>query len=174
MSGKAYHPFVQRIFALAVLCVLPLGLLAACGGGDDAAPTATATNGGSNTATVETTPTGTPAGPLTDREYLAVICTGLENYTTAVLREQTVEGLSKVVRDYVASLEAVIPPSDLADFHQQFIDYLTAAVESPTDLLTSPRPLPPDDVRNRLAGLEDQVDECRDAKFFSTREEDQS
>ena len=159
-----------------LLAILPLAAITACGGGggDDKATATTTAATGDSTATAVASPAGTPAGPLSDKEYLAVICGGLEDYTAAVLREQTVEGLSSVVRNYIASLQAVLPPEDLADFHEQFIDYLTAAVDSPTDLLATPRPLPPEKVRQRLADLEDQVDECRDARFFSVRAEDPS
>ncbi len=175
---KAYHPLVPRYLLLGLLAILPLAAITACGGGDDddepTATTTTTTTADDGTATAVASPAGTPVGPLSDKEYLAVICGGLEDYTAAVLREQTVEGLSAVVRTYIASLQAVLPPEDLTDFHEQFIEYLTAAVDSPTDLLATPRPLPPEKVRDRLANLEDDVEECRDAKFFSTREEDPS
>lgn len=146
--------------------------LVACGGDDGAEDDPIPTNTLAAGETAAPTPGGTPVGPLTDEEYLAVVCSGLEEYTAAVLRERTVEGLSAVVQDYVASLQGVLPPADLEDFHSRFIDYLLAAIESPTDLLAIPRPLPEEDVRERLAGKEDDVPECADARFFSEREED--
>jgi hypothetical protein len=162
---------VSRIRLLAALSLAPL-LVIACGGGGDAddgeTPTATST-----ASTVE--PGSTPVTPVAvdDRGYLAVICSGLEEYTAAIIREQTVEGIQEVVVAYIDSLQSVIPPEDLAGFHAAFIAYLSEAVESPTDLLATPRPLPPDDVRERLADLENDVPECRDARFFSEREEDE-
>ena len=172
---RAYHPHVPRFLALGFLVLLPLAAIVACGGDDDdPTPTPAVSETPDSATTSAPTPAGTPIGPLTDEEYLAVICSGLEDYTAAIIREQTVEGLSAVVRDYVVSLQAVLPPEDVADFHNQFIAYLTAAIESPTDLLATPRPLPPDDVRDRLAGKEEDVEECRNARFFAEREEDDS
>ena len=165
-----YHALVGRIRLVAALSLVPLLLMACGGGGDDDAETPTATSPVS-TPEPGTTPT-TPVA-VDDRAYLAVICSGLEEYTAAIIREQTVEGIQEVVVAYIASLQAVIPPDDVAGFHSAFIAYLSEAVESPTDLLTSPRPLPPDDVRERLADLENDVPECRDARFFSEREEDE-
>lgn len=161
---------VKPLSAL-VAFVLVAGMVAACGGGDtEDSPTATPTEGSQPTGTAGASIT--PVGPLSDREYLAVICSGLEDYTAAIIRERTEEGIRTVVLDYIASLQGVLPPADLGEFHQSFIAYLTAAIESPTDLLATPRPLPPDDVRDRLAAIENDVPECRSAKFFGEREED--
>jgi hypothetical protein len=126
-------------------------LVVACGGDDDDDATATP-DAASPTSPASGTPV-TPVGPLDDRAYLAVICSGLEDYTAAIIREQSEDGIREVVFDYIASLEAVLPPEDLQQFHGDFIAYLEAAIESPTDLLATPRPLPPEDARDRLADL---------------------
>jgi hypothetical protein len=171
---RAYHPHVPRFFLIGFLVALPLVAFTACGGGDGAEPTPTATGEPVNDQTPLPSPAGTPVGPLTDAEYLAVICSGLSEYSAAIIREQTEEGLSAVVVDYVVSLQAVLPPEDLTGFHNDFIVYLSAAVASPTDLLALPRPLPPDDIRERLSDIEEDVEECRDARFFHVRPEDES
>jgi hypothetical protein len=161
---------VLQLSGLALALALAIGVVACGGGGGD--DDATATPAVETTTSLPDRTPVTPVGPLSDREYLAVICSGLEEYTAAIIREQTVDGIRDVVLDYIASLEAVLPPEDLAQFHGDLIAYLTGAVESPTDLLALPRPLPPDDVRERLSDLENDIEECRSARFFSEREED--
>lgn len=162
----------MRPLVLVLLLALPL-LGVACGGSDDDDATASAvtTQPGSSPANGETP---LPTGMLDDEEYLAVVCTGLAEFSDALNTAETEESLSDVVRDYVASLQAVTPPEDVQSFHQELIAYLSAAVDNPTELVTSPRPLPEEDVRDRLAEKEASVDACRDASFFSEREEDES
>jgi hypothetical protein len=131
--------------------------LAACGGG-----------GGSNS-TPTPTPTSeapTPAGPpLSDEEYLRVFCTGVTNYREALNTEPR-EGLVRVVEEYVASMRAVSPPADIAEFHAAFIRYLEDAVAEPTALITRQPPLPPDEARSRLADKARSIDECRYPTFL--------
>lgn len=153
---------MMRAAAFALVSLVAL-LLVACGGGDDAA---------------SPTPTATPAGadrggpPLSDEQYLEVICSGLADYTATLLTASNVDEIRGVVQEYIESLEAISPPEDVAGFHAQFIAYLTEALEDPTALVATPRPLPPDDIRERLAGLESSVPACDDATYFATREED--
>lgn len=160
------EPVRAPIIASVAALVLVAGV--ACGGGDDD-DTPTPTPAASETAAVTVTPDPTP---LSDEQYLAVICSGLADYTSAITTATTVEEIQKVVLDYIASLEAVTPPEDVQPFHQEFIAYLQAAIDSPTDLLATPRPLPEKNVRDRLAGKEDDVPECRDATYFAQRPED--
>lgn len=159
---------VRAPFIVACIALLTLAATSACGGGDDD-DTPTATAAGNETPIPSITPN---PDPLSDEEYLAVICSGLADYTAAIVTETTVEGIRAVVLDYIASLQAVTPPEDVQPFHDDFIAYLSAAIDSPTDLLAMPRPLPEDDVRDRLAGKENDVEECRNATYFAERAED--
>lgn len=158
----------MRAALLIGLLLLPFGLVA-CGGNDDAEPeptspaeSPTSENGGSSPTPVV----------VDDEGYLAVICSGLSDFSDAVLVAKTADEISAVVRDYIASLEGVAPPEDLAEFHRSFIQYLTDSVDEPTLLLTTPRPLPEDSVRDRLSAKESSVSECRDLTFFGEREEE--
>jgi len=151
---------MMRATVVAILAVAALAV-AACGGDSaEPAPTATHVPGSS--------------GPVSDEAYLEIICTGLADYTAALLTVSTVDELRDVVRGYIASLEVVAPPTDLSGFHTDFVAYLRAALEDPTSLTAAPRPLPPDDVRDRLAKLESSVEACSDTTYFATREEDAS
>jgi hypothetical protein len=141
------------------LAVVFAAAFAACGGdSNDPRPTPTPVPGSS--------------GPLSDEEYLAVICGGLSDYTAALLTASSVDEIRDVVQAYIDSLEAVEPPADVVPFHTQFVDYLVAALEEPTALVTTPRPLPEKAVRDRLADLEPSVEVCDDVTYFAEREED--
>lgn len=138
---------MQRI-AVWVVAVLATGaIMASCGGGS-AHPT--------------------PSGPaLSDQEYLKVVCTGLSNFSTALLTKTKPEDLAQVIKDYIASLQKVQPPAGVEQFQQDFIKYLQDSIADPTSLVTKPPPLPSSAVRQRLASVEIQTPECKDAKFFT-------
>lgn len=129
---------------LALAGIATLGLAAAACGGADA-----------------------PA-PLPDEEYLAVLCTGLERYATAVDTEAEAAGIAVAVVAFLDDLRAVAPPPDAGGFHAAFIAYLEEAVDDPTRPLAVAPPLPAAEVRARLARLERDVPECREPTFLAS------
>ena len=129
--------------------------LAACGG-DDAKDETTATPASS------VAPGGSA---LSDTEYLAVFCTGVTNYREALLTEPR-EGLVNVVQEYYDAMAVVVPPPDVAPFHQEFLSYLKDALEEPTYLVTRDPPVPEEAVRSRLAAAVASVPECEYPTFL--------
>ncbi len=114
-----------------------------------------------------------PPSAVDDEGYLAVMCANLDRFSDAILVETEEAGIAAVIEDFIDELEAVDPPADLRDFHEAFIEYLEEAVDDPTSPLVLPPPLPDDDVRERLAGKERSVEECREPTFFSNPPADQ-
>ena len=114
-----------------------------------------------------------PAGAVDDEAYLAVMCSNLGRFSDAILVETEEAGIAAVIEDFIEELEAVEPPADLREFHDAFLEYLEDAVDDPTSPLVLPPPLPDDDVRERLAGKERAVPECREPTFFNNPPADQ-
>ena len=109
-----------------------------------------------------------PAGEAsTDEQYLKVVCTGLSNFSDALVSKTSSDEIAKVIKEYITSLKAVTPPRDLEKFHRDFEKYLQDALNDPTSLVTKTPPLPADEVRRRIASKEANVPECRNATFFS-------
>ena len=108
-----------------------------------------------------------------DEAYLAVLCAGLDRFSDAIQVETEEAGIAAAIEAFIGDLEAVAPPEDLRDFHEAFIDYLEDAIDDPTSPLVVPPPLPEDDVRERLAGKQSSVEECREPTFFSNPAADQ-
>lgn len=116
---------------------------------------------------VEPTPTPAEAtNGVSDAQYLAIICTGLDRFSSSLVQADTEDEIVTVIRDYIGSLEEVSPPVDAEEFHQEFIEYLRESMDEPGELATRPRPVPEDDVRDRMAHAERNVDECQDLAFF--------
>ena len=111
-------------------------------------------------------PTGTPA---TDEQYLKAICTGLVNFSDALVSKTSSTEIAAVIKAYIVGMQQIQPPTDLQKFHKDFVKYLQDALNDPTSLVTTTPPLPSDDVRKRIASKERNVPECRDATFFSTK-----
>lgn len=138
-----------------VLAVLPVLLLLGSACGDD---------GGSKS----TTAPGNNAGPtLTDEAYLKAICVGVQQLSDALLTKTNVQDITKVVKDFSASLKALNPPADLQKYNSDFTKYLDDTTSEPTQLLTKAPPLPSDSVRQRLASKTSDIPECKDVKFFN-------
>ena len=114
-----------------------------------------------------------PPSAVDDEGYLAVMCLNLDRFSDAILVETEEAGIAAVIEAFIDELRAVEPPADLREFHDAFIEYLEAAVDDPTSPLVLSPPLPDDDVRERLAGKERSVDECREPTFFSQPPGDQ-
>jgi hypothetical protein len=130
--------------ALLTLFILPMAI--ACGGDS---------NSGAKTG-------------VSDEEYLKVICTGLSNFSNALLSKTTAAEIGLVIKDYIAEMKKVDPPSDVKKFHQDFVKYLEDSLSEPTSLVTRKPPLPSDSVRKRLAAKEPGVAECKSPTFFNT------
>ena len=137
---------MRRHPAFLLAPVLVLTLLAAACSGDDAKPAGDAS---------------------TDEQYLKIICTGLSNFSDALVSKTSSDEIAKVIKEYIASLKPVTPPQDLAKFHKDFQKYLQDALDDPTSLVTKTPPLPSEDVRRRIASKEANVPECKNATFFS-------
>jgi len=151
---------------LVLLAIVGL-VTTACGGGDDdATPSAVSPS--------PTAPASTAARDVTDEEYLAVICSGLDGFWFALNNARTVEEIRGTVQDFIANLEVVLPAPDVRPFHTDLLAYLEEAIDEPTQLATAPRPLPEESVRERLAGKEEDVAECDDLTFFAERPEDRT
>ena len=114
-----------------------------------------------------------PPSAVDDEGYLAVMCANLDRFSDAIQVETREAGIAAVIEDFIDELEAVEPPADLRDFHADFIDYLEDAVDDPTSPLVAPPPLPGEEARERLAGKEGSVAECREPTFFSNPPADQ-
>lgn len=139
--------------AVPMLIALAALLFGACGGGSSKSGT---------------TPTSRSGGgaPVSDEAYLKVICGGTDNFYNAVQTATTADAISKVIRQFVADLQKVTPPSDLQQFNNDFIKYLQDAVDNPTSLLSTNPPLPPQKVRDRLVSKESSVEECKNPTFL--------
>lgn len=108
---------------------------------------------------------GTKTG-VSDEEYLKVLCTGLSNFSDAMISKTTAAEIGQVIKDYIAEMKKVDPPSDVKQFHQDFVKYLEDSLSDPTSLVTRKPPLPPDGARKRLAAKEPGVAECKSPTFF--------
>lgn len=137
-----------------ILVFLPVLLLIGAACGDDGDKKTTTTSGGNS-------------GPvMTDEEYLKAICGGVQQLSDALLTKTNVEDITKVVKDFSASMKALNPPADLQQYNQDFTKYLDDTTSDPTQLLTKAPPLPSDSVRQRLSSKESNVPECKKPTFF--------
>ncbi|GIW12839.1 MAG: hypothetical protein KatS3mg062_0278 [Tepidiforma sp.] len=108
-----------------------------------------------------------PTGTGNDEDYLRTVCTGVDRVTDALMSATTPDAIAAVIEEFAATMRAIDPPPDLAEYNQRFVAYLEAAVKDPTSVVTTTPPLPPDDARRRLAALEPSITECREPTFFS-------
>lgn len=146
-----------RIWLLALsLLVVPLGIMTSACGGDGA-------NGSKTQAPPQSSG---PAG--TDEEYLKAICSGVQEFSDAVVSKTKPEEIAAVIKDFAARMEAANPPADLRSYNQDFVKYLNDSLNDPTRLLTQKPPLPPVSVRQRLSSKESSVPECKSPTFFDS------
>jgi hypothetical protein len=136
----------MRILFPVLACLSALVLLVACGDDDD---NSEAIGGGS------------------DEEYLRIICAGSRDFSNALVRETSVEGIGKSIEDFIANLQRADPPGDLEKFHADLLSYLQTALDDPTSLAVKPRPQPPEKARSRLAEKEDELPECEAVGYFT-------
>lgn len=142
-----YHRHVRfRSLAGLLTAVVAATLLGACGGGDNP-PKSTGTGN--------------------DEDYLRAVCAGIDQVSDALVAATSPAEIARVIEDFAATMRAIDPPPDLADYNQKFVAYLEAAVDDPTSVVTTSPPLPPDAARRRLASLEPSIPECREPTFFS-------
>ena len=111
--------------------------------------------------------TPTTSGPtISDEEYLRAVCTGVTQFSDALVSKSSVAEITKVVRDFSASMKNLNPPADLQKYNADFTKYLDDAANDPTSLVTKKPPVPADSVRQRLASRESNVPECKAPTFF--------
>lgn len=154
----------MKLWHLSIAAAAASLLLAACGGDGDSTD-ASATPDASASAT-----NGATGAPLSDEEYLRVFCTGISRYRVA-LNTANRDELIGVVEEYRDSMAAVTPPEDAQEFHADFVDYLTEALEEPTALITRDPPVPENGVRERLAEKQADVPECEYPTFLGGEED---
>jgi hypothetical protein len=120
-------------------------ILVACGGdGDD-------TENGDDGPSGSEAPFMSTAGPaLTDTEYVAALCEGVEEYTDA-LNTKGLEELREARAKLEADTRALHPPEGAEDFQREYVAYLETAESDPTLLAVTPPPLPDGDLQVRLA-----------------------
>lgn len=131
---------------LALIALVLVGSFAALACGDDDAP---------------------PKGGGTDEDYLKAICTGVSNFSDALISKTTAKEIGDVIQQFIDEMEKVDPPADLVAYNKSFIQYLKDSLSDPTSLVTKTPPEPPQAVRDRLASKESTVSECKDPTFFS-------
>ena len=139
----------RPLLLLVALFAPLLVLLAGCSGGSNAKATSTTSGPG-----------------VTDQEYLKAICTGIQQFSDALISAKNADAISTVVKNFSASMKQINPPPDLRQFNTDFTKYLDDAVNDPTSLVTTKPPLPPNSVRQRLASEETSVPECKSSTFF--------
>jgi hypothetical protein len=104
---------------------------------------------------------------VSDKEYLAVLCGGLEQFSDALIANDGADELQKVIQAYIGQLQAVTPPRDVSKFHAEYIKFLTEAKAEPMLLAAGEPPLPPAKVRQRFTNEQRDVAECKSPTFFT-------
>ena len=108
-----------------------------------------------------------PKGGGTDEDYLKAVCTGVSNFSDALISKTTAKEIGDVIQQFIDEMEKVNPPADLVAYNKSFIQYLKDSLSDPTSLVTKPPPEPPQSVRDRLASKESSIPECKNPTFFS-------
>jgi hypothetical protein len=104
---------------------------------------------------------------VSDEEYLAVICLGLQQFSTALVGTADAAEIQDIIAGYITSMEAVVPPRDASEFHAEYIEFLEQARAEPLALVAAQPPLPPASVRQRFVAAEREVEACRTPTFFA-------
>ena len=95
------------------------------------------------------------AGPaLSDTDYVAALCDGIEEWANAVNTKGTVEELAEARDKLEADTRALHPPEGAEDFQRDYVAYLETAESDPTLLIVSDPPLPDGELRTRFAAAE--------------------
>jgi hypothetical protein len=110
-----------------------------------------------------------PEGGGTDEDYLKAVCTGISNFSGALISKTTAKEIGDVIQQFIDEMEKVDPPADLVAYNKSFVQYLKDSLSDPTSLVTKTPPEPPQAVRDRLAAKESSIAECKDPTFFSRK-----
>jgi hypothetical protein len=108
--------------------------------------------------------------PVSDEEYMTALCTGLQDFSSALIGAEPADELTRIIQDYAATMAAIVPPRDISKFHVEYVAYLEAAEREPLLLVGGSPPLPPPAARARLVAVERDIDSCRTPTYF-TREQ---
>ncbi len=147
--------------ALLPFAVAATIMLAACGGGDG--------NDDDPTPDDADQPfMDTSAPQLSDTEYVAALCDGVEDWVDALNTRSTPDELREARDKLEADVRALHPPEGTEDFQADYVGYLDDAESEPTILVTTDPPLPEGALRERLAAAEPAAD-CEYA-FFARSE----
>ncbi|MGI8926846.1 MAG: hypothetical protein ACR2HN_09405 [Tepidiformaceae bacterium] len=103
---------------------------------------------------------------VSDKAYLAAFCTSLDHYSDTLARADDAPAIEAAMRDYIAALQAIRAPRDLARFHADFVAYVAAGLAEPSARVGRPAPRPQEKVADRIAAAEGAVDECQEASYF--------
>lgn len=109
---------------------------------------------------------GAPDG-VSDEDYLSALCTGAEQFSSALMAQSTPEALRAVITAYADELETIVPPKDVSRFHKDYIAFLRAAQEQPVLMANGSPPEPSEPARTRLASKEHSVKACKNPVFFA-------
>ena len=133
-------------------------MLAACGGGDgnDDEPTAD---------DADQPFMDTSAPQMSDTEYVAALCDGVEAWVDALNTRSTPDELAEARDKLEADTRALHPPAGAEDFQRGYVEYLDNAESEPTILVTTDPPLPEGELRERLSAAEGSAD-C-EYRFFA-------
>jgi hypothetical protein len=136
--------------ALLPFAVAATMMLAACGGGDnDQEPTPD---------DADQPFMDTSAPQLSDTEYVAALCDGVEEWVGALNTRSTPEELREARDTLEAGVRALHPPEGAEDFQRDYVGYLDNAESEPTILVTTDPPLPEGELRERLSAAEATAD----------------
>lgn len=140
---------VGLLFAFAVAAVVVL--MTSCGGDGDSG---------------KKTPSVLAGTPVSDADYLGMICRGSNDFIVAINSNPDVNAIRKVVESWKQEVEQTTPPDDLRDWQADFVAYLGVVAGEPTKGLTQSPPLPPDDIRQRLVSHRSEVPDCQGRTFL--------
>ncbi len=105
-----------------------------------------------------------------ERDYLREYCGVLDVFSDNLVEQQSAVSIADAMRALIRDLSSISPPTSLAEFHREFIDFVEESLEDPGSLVVGEAPKPPEPVRLKLSGAERGIDECVDAEPFKIAE----
>lgn len=154
--------FVRLVVGTAVVGLVALAALEACGGDSG----------------------GGPGGAGSDEAYVRAVCGAFakfeEDFTKLLSDPEALsdedaltEKFAGVYRTFVDSVAKARPPADVREYHDAFVSQLRTSLDAAEkgDLESafaesSDLPAPPQDVQDRLQKVADGIEECRDLSIF--------